>query len=89
MSRSAGRDDGMRPPSTIGHHLAIQKDIDWMMEKANGRTPSPDAVPKAVVFRCRLAFELNQFGDPETGASEYRLASKRDPEWPRKFAAEA
>ncbi len=59
------------------------------LENANGRAPATSTVPPAIVFRCRLAFALTQLGDPQAGANHYRRATRRDPEWPRKFAAEA
>ncbi len=69
--------------------LEIQKEIDRLRKKGDGRAAATDAVPRDVVLRCRIAFALTQLGDPESGAIHYREATRRDPEWPRKFATEA
>jgi tetratricopeptide (TPR) repeat protein len=73
------------------HRRALEKQdqIDEIRERLNSPTSAPEAVPLGVVFRCRLAFALNQLGDPEMAASQYRLASQRDRNWPCKFATEA
>jgi tetratricopeptide (TPR) repeat protein len=54
-----------------------------------GIVPTLDAIPDAVVFRCRLAFALDQVGDRQGAAQTYHAAFQRDPQWPRKFTARA
>jgi len=41
------------------------------------------------IFRCRLGFALHQSGYTQAAAAEYAAALKDDPDWPRRFTADA
>jgi hypothetical protein len=69
--------------------VRIQDEGEARLTRINGRLPPAEWVAPGVLFRCRLAFALNQAGDPWTATEVYCAASRRDPQWPDEFTAKA
>jgi tetratricopeptide (TPR) repeat protein len=76
----------------VSYHSGVvssMEQAEQLLTKMNGRLPETEAIPQIVIYRCRLAFALNQLGESRAAADEYRTALERDPSWPRKFTAKA
>jgi tetratricopeptide (TPR) repeat protein len=69
------------------HRLALQlaEQGEQLLKSMGGTVPDQDLV----TYRCRLALGLHQADYSQAAADEYRVACKRDPDWPDRFTAEA
>jgi tetratricopeptide (TPR) repeat protein len=76
----------------IGCHVrAVQlhEQQEAFLAQMNGRVPALDWSSPAVIYNCRLAFALYQYGDHRPADVIYQEARKRDPRWPEKCLAKA
>jgi tetratricopeptide (TPR) repeat protein len=69
--------------------VKLFEDGERNLAQMNGRVPEPDGIPPAVIYNCRLAFALYQYGDYRKAGAIYRAALARDPQWPKKYTARA
>src|SRR5262249_1442399 len=65
--------------------VQLQEQGEEQLKQMQGRIRTQEGVALSVLFRCRLAFALDQQGDSASAAIEYRAALGRDPRWPDKF----
>jgi tetratricopeptide (TPR) repeat protein len=72
-----------------GTAVYLQEQGEARLKQMNGRVLTQDSLTPSVLFRCRLAFTLDQHGDTVNAEAEYRRALAQDPHWPEKLRVRA